>query len=48
MSRKAEILQTLVELGVPVNTNTKLAKKLMEEYLPDEDMYEVKQISIVL
>lgn len=48
LSLKSEILQTLIELGVSVDTESKLFNKLIEEYLPDDDIRNVKAISIVL
>ena len=42
---KALILQTVVELGIPVDLETKLSKELIEN-LTDEDMVNAKQISV--
>lgn len=44
LSKKALILQTLVELGVPIDTQTELCLKLTEEYLTSDDIKDVKDV----
>ena len=41
-------MQTLVELGVPFDTNSDLAKKLAESFIPPKDLKEAKLISVAL